>query len=173
MVASMEVTDVYVQPGGYFVGGPGHRIRTLLGSCVSITLWHPTKQVGALSHFLLSSRGPHLPDELDAKFGDEAMCLMVRDLQRFNVRATECEGKIFGGGNMFPKHVTEGMLNVGRKNGEFARRLLHLYDISIVSESLFGEGHRQIIFEVDSGHVWARQIKPVDAVPPPPNMRIS
>ncbi|WP_416638624.1 hypothetical protein [Pseudomonas sp. OHS18] len=35
------ITEVYLQPGGYHFGGPYTRVRTLLGSCVSIVLWHP------------------------------------------------------------------------------------------------------------------------------------
>lgn len=32
--------------------------------------------------------------------------------------------------------------------------------IEVVSESLFGEGHRQIAFDVGTGHVWSRQVRP-------------
>jgi chemotaxis protein CheD len=155
--------DIFVQPGEYFVGDEKYRIRTLLGSCVSIVLWHPIKQVGALSHFLLSSRSAQSPPELDARYGDDAMWLMLRDLKRLNVTTTECHGKIFGGGNMFPQQVRSGTANVGERNGETGRSWLRAHGIRIVSESLFGVGHRQIIFDVKSGHVWARQVELIDA----------
>lgn len=160
------MTDIFLQPGEYFVGDAECRIRTLLGSCVSIILWHPVRRVGALSHFLLSSRGANPLPELDARYGEEAMCLMLRELKRLNVSATECQGKIFGGGNMFPQQIKAGRLNVGQRNGETARDLLRSHRIPIVSESLFGVGHRQIIFDVKSGHVWARQLELVDAHQP-------
>lgn len=91
---------------------------------------------------------------------------MLRELKRLNVSATECQGKIFGGGNMFPQQIQAGRSNVGQRNGETARDLLHSHGIPIVSESLFGVGHRQIIFDVKSGHVWARQLELVDADQP-------
>lgn len=165
MRAASKVTDIFLQPGEYFVGDARYRIRTLLGSCVSIMLWHPGRRIGALSHFLLSSRGadPDPLSELDARYGEEAMCLMLHELKRMNVTATECQGKIFGGGNMFPKQVKASISKVGQKNGETARCLLRSHGIPIVSESLFGVGHRQIIFDVNSGDVWARQFEPVDA----------
>ena len=50
----MAAIDVFLMPGEHFVGDARHRIRTLLGSCVSITLWHPQRRVGAMSHFLLT-----------------------------------------------------------------------------------------------------------------------
>ncbi len=46
--ASTEnLIDVFLQPGEHFVGDADCRIRTLLGSCVSITLWHATRRLGA------------------------------------------------------------------------------------------------------------------------------
>ena len=94
---------------------------------MSITLWHPQRRFGAMSHFLL-----------------------------------ECEGKIFGGGNMFPAQRAAGV-PVGRRNGEAARGLLQAHGIEVVSESLFGDGHRQVVFDVATGDVWARQLAPSDS----------
>lgn len=154
--------DIFLQPGEYYVGDSDCRIRTLLGSCVSITLWHPRKRMGAMTHFLLASRGLGRVGELDAKYGEDAMYLILQEFARARVAPRECQAKIFGGGNMFPKHTKlDSALNIGQKNGEAARRLVSAQGIAIISESLFGVGHRQIIFDVGYGHVWSRQIKPV------------
>ena len=40
-----------------------------------------------------------------------------------------------------------------------ARRLLLAHRIPVHSESLFGVGHRQIVFDVASGDVWVRQTR--------------
>jgi chemotaxis protein CheD len=158
-----QVIEKFLQPGEFAVGDATHRFRTLLGSCVSITLWHPGRRFGAMSHFLLSRReidtGGKGNIYLDARYGEEALCLMLLELRRVHVPPEECEAKIFGGGNMFPG-IGADKPHVGRQNGESARRLLNAYGISIVSESLFGVGHRQILFDVGSGDVWARQIEP-------------
>jgi len=53
---------------------------------------------------------------------------------------------------------------VGRRNGDAARELLLAHGIELVSESLFGDGHRQIVFDVATGDVWARQMAPPDPV---------
>jgi len=157
---------VFLNPGDYFVGDERHRIRTLLGSCVSITLWHPGRRMGAMSHFLLSNRSANTPGPLDARYGEEALQLMSMELTSLGVSPSDCDAKIFGGGDMFPQHRGRGMaVNVGRKNGEAARRLLEARGIRIRSESLFGEGHRRILFDVRSGHVWARQVK-IESTPP-------
>jgi chemotaxis protein CheD len=150
---------IYLQPGEYFVGHAGYTIRTLLGSCVSITLWHPVRRIGAMSHFLLPSRGRPEATVPDGRYGDEAVELMLDELARFNVPPAECHAKIFGGGSMFPGQPRAGAMQVGHRNGEAARELLGSHGITIVSESLFGAGHRQIVFDVHSGDVWARHAR--------------
>lgn len=158
--------EVFLKPGEYFVGDARYRIRTLLGSCVSITLWHPELRIGAMSHFLLSERGKQADGPPDARYGEEALQLMLTELKQRGVPPLQCEAKIFGGGEMFPHH--RGLLtqtHVGRKNGEAARLLLEKQGIGVCSESLFGVGHRKIVFDVSNGHVWAQQIKPAEAMP--------
>ncbi|MBC7701488.1 MAG: chemotaxis protein CheD [Massilia sp.] len=156
---------VFLNPGEYFVGDARHRIRTLLGSCVSITLWHPERRVGAMSHFLLSERSSKVIGPPDARYGKEALSLMLTDLARHGIDPGDCRAKIFGGSDMFPQHTSRAnAARVGRRNGEAARSLLEAQGIRASSESLFGVGHRKIMFDVNSGHVWARQVKPVDAL---------
>ncbi|OXS16719.1 chemotaxis protein CheD [Zobellella denitrificans] len=41
-----EVEEVLLQPGQFHFGGPATRVRTLLGSCVAMVLWHPRRQHG-------------------------------------------------------------------------------------------------------------------------------
>lgn len=82
----------------------------MLGSCVSIIPWRPVRRGGA---------GPAL--ELDARYGDEAMCLMLRAPEGSDVIPAECQGKIFGGANMDPQQMKDGTPNVGLCNGEGAR----------------------------------------------------
>jgi len=91
------------------------------------------------------------------------MELMVSELKQMGVAASQCQGKVFGGGNMFPDHFRAGAMNVGQRNGEAALALLNHHGVPIVSESLFGLGHRQIIFDVRNGDVWCHQVAPINS----------
>ena len=57
-----------------------------------------------------------------------------------------------------------GIARVESEQIEAARELLQAHGIEVISESLFGDGHRQIAFDIATGDVWARQLPPVDAI---------
>jgi chemotaxis protein CheD len=158
---TMRRIDQFLQPGEYALGRSGHMFTTVLGSCVSITLWNRERRVGAISHFVVPTRG--VPARiLDARYGDEALLLMLRGLDRLGIPREECEAKIFGGAKMFYSETRANAMSVGERNGETARSLLRLYGIRTVSEDLFGLGHRKVVFDVHSGDVWSRQVRPDD-----------
>ncbi|USX21288.1 chemotaxis protein CheD [Oxalobacteraceae bacterium OTU3REALA1] len=153
-----KLIDVFLMPGDYFVGDERYRVRTLLGSCVSVTLWHPSRRIGAMSHFLLPGNGHRKSHDKPGMYGDDAMHLLLDGLARHDVEPGQCQAKIFGGGAMFPRNPKAR--DIGLQNGDFARQMLHKNGIHVVSESLFGEGHRQLIFTIRSGDVLSRQVPP-------------
>ena len=161
-MASLDgLIEIFLQPGDLFVATPGYQIRTILGSCVSMTLWHPPTGTGGMSHFLLPTRGTAVKEqEWDGRYGDEALQMMLSQLRNMGISPKQCQAKIFGGGNMFPDHMRDGVINVGMRNGQAARELMLQHGIPLVSECLYGVGHRQIIFDVSKGDVWVHQVRP-------------
>lgn len=151
------MTEVFLNPGEWFVGDQNHTVRTLLGSCVSITLWHPTLRVGAMSHFLLATRGHSAPAP-DGRYADEVLPLMIDALAERKAYCNDLQAKLFGGSDMFPGQRKHNGVGIGRTNGDAARRLLSEAGIALCSESLFGTGHRRIVFDLACGHVWSCQV---------------
>lgn len=163
-------TDVFLQPGEFFVGDEACRVRTLLGSCVSITLWNRERRIGAMSHCLLHGRpcacdrcsddqaGLPCNRELDSRYVNEAGVLVCKALRQRGVDPQRCEARIFGGGDMF-SHLSgrSGGRSVGDRNGEAARRWLRDQGIWVVSEHLFGQVHRNLSFDLATGEVHLRE----------------
>lgn len=145
-----------MRPGDFHFGEQNTRIKTLLGSCVSITLWHPTRLIGGMCHYMLPTRGMK-GGELDGRYADEAMALFLQKVRQSNTHPCEYEVKLFGGGNMFPNIARGGGTGVPEKNVEMGRALVSECGCRIAAENLGGMGHRQIIFDIWSGHVWVRQ----------------
>jgi chemotaxis protein CheD len=148
-----DVAEIMLHPGEHAVRQHQHRIRTLLGSCVAITLWHRARRIGAMCHYMLPTRGKSGKSPVgmpDGRYGEEALGLMLQGLAALKVAPLECEAKLFGGGVQLhaPRY-----LDVGRLNGEAGRDMLQQLGIPVVAESLFGFGYRRICFDVCSGEV--------------------
>lgn len=147
------VTEIFLQPGEFYFGGAATRIRTLLGSCVAITLWHPSRMIGGMCHYMLPCRqkpgGP-----LDGKYADEAMALFLRETAHHHTRPEEYQVKLFGGGTMFPGYSEE--TSVAHSNINAARMLVTQHHLRLSAEDLGRNGHRDVIFDISSGDVWVR-----------------
>ena len=89
-------------------------------------------RTGCLSHFLLPTRGAVSKGlELDGRYGDEALLQMIHELKLLSVSPSQCQAKIFGGGNLFPGHRREGTAHVGQRNGDVWANRIRLTRSSI------------------------------------------
>ncbi|XDD44125.1 chemotaxis protein CheD [Leptospira sp. WS60.C2] len=156
-----EVIDRYLNPGEIFFGENYYRVRTLLGSCVSIVLWHPLLRYGGMCHYLL----PHPTDiklEKTYKYGIDAFQFFLSEIRKRNTRPSEYSAKIFGGSNMFINEEREIFRNdstslIGTRNAEFAKNILSENQIKIISEDIGGNQSRKVYFSVWDGEVWVEK----------------
>jgi chemotaxis protein CheD len=148
--------EIFIGPGEYYFGDHGTRIRTLLGSCVAVTMWHPRQRIGGMCHFLVPARGSEPGEQLDGRYGLEAMGLLIQDAGKANTDPRDYRFKVFGGGNMFPELGDKSGLDVGTKNVECAKKFLGDAGYAIESEHHGGSGARNLIFDIWDGDVWLR-----------------
>lgn len=157
--------EVFLGPGELWFGDAATRIRTLLGSCVAIVMWHPQRQVGGMCHFVLPGRMQGQPASRDAYYGDEALACLFDEARQWHLPVHECRVKLFGAGAMFPDvmamlqargHSRLDVLDVARRNELAARKLVQLHGLHKVAEDLGGVGHRSVVFDIWSGDVWVR-----------------
>lgn len=154
-----HVVEIFLQPGELYFGDRNTRIRTVLGSCVSLTFWHPELLVGGMCHYMLPNRSSEQRKTsvlaLDGRYADEAIEMFIREINAIGAPHRDYKVKLFGGGNMFPDS-TSPVSHVGIKNVETARRLVTRYGFNCVAEHLGGYGHRNVIFDVWNGDVWVK-----------------
>jgi chemotaxis protein CheD len=158
-----QYIEVLLQPGDYyFSDDPNTRIRTLLGSCVSVTLWHPKFKIGGMCHFLLPKRKKEQPtlsiEYADARYADEALWLLQHEIKQLNLPITQFQAKVFGGGRMFNHTTQSSVHDIGGKNIEVAKQLLSSMGINSISEHVGGLGHRNVFFDLWNGDVWVKQL---------------
>jgi chemotaxis protein CheD len=152
MKTPASAIEIYLQPGDFYFGTSDTRIKTILGSCVAITLWHPARRIGGMCHYLLPSRNKR-STSLDGRYADEAMEMFLLEISRYKTKICEYHVKLFGGGDMFPR---SNSVNVSAKNIDVAYRLFKRYKIEPMTQDLGSSGHRQIIFDIWNGNVWVR-----------------
>ena len=175
-----QINEIYLQPGEYFWGGERNRVKTLLGSCVAICIWHPTLKIGGMSHCLLPTRGHGGPrvgertdapeatrghgsprvgertePELSGKYVDECLEIFFREMARAGTRKQDYVVKVFGGGNMFELKDPSGA-TVGERNIEMLQIVLARESIAIAAQHMGGKGHRNVVFELWNGDCWVK-----------------
>jgi len=155
--APADALEVFLQPGEFYFGDGLTRIRTLLGSCVAVTFWHPRLRAGAMSHCMLPERPRRAKgDPLDGRYADDAMLLAVAEIVRAGTRPAEYQVKIFGGGRMFGAAKANGV-DIAQRNVDAARALVKRHGFRASAEDLGGEGHRNVILDLWSGDVWVKR----------------
>ena len=108
--------DIFLQPGDVYFGDRGTRLRTVLGSCVSITFWHPRLLLGGMCHYMLPERAGAADDRRDGRYADEALDLLIEEMLAAGTQPRDYEAKIFGGGRMFSFAAGRGALDIGNRN---------------------------------------------------------
>jgi chemotaxis protein CheD len=152
---------VVLHAGDYCFDQAGTQIHTLLGSCVSITLWHPELKVGGMCHYALPYQQDDQSRKLNPRFADDCIQLFNRSVRRYGTVISDYHVKIFGGGNMYEKQVNnnisdEKRLPVGDKNVIAAYELLQKEGAQILVAHVGEFGYRKIVFDISSGDVWVK-----------------
>src|SRR3954452_8746981 len=140
---------VVLEPGQFHFSTAEMRIGTLLGSCVAITMWHPISRIGGMCHYLLPGRGANgfRQDEeaLDGRYGDEAVEMFMREIERAGTFPEDYQAKLFGGGDQFPGHEASRAIAVHSRNVDAGLQLLAGYGLSVTAKHVGGSGPRQVV----------------------------
>lgn len=148
-----EIHAVFLNPGEFHFGAGNTRISTLLGSCVSITLWHPRRHIGGMCHYMLTERKRPANAKLDGRFASEAFDLFLQHVEAAGTRPSDYQAKLFGGANMLTGPSGQQM-DIGPRNVAYGRQLLASRNIALMAEHVAGSGRRKLHFDIWSGDVW-------------------
>ncbi|MEW6765119.1 MAG: chemotaxis protein CheD [Pseudomonadota bacterium] len=145
--------SIYLKPGEMYFGGGAIELKTLLGSCVAITLWHPRRKVGGMCHIMLPSEvrgmcdGRHAPCVLEA---------FMDHLRRSDTVASDYVVKVFGGGRMFNIVQPTPSVDIGRRNVEASLELLRQHGFKVSHQDVGGPSYRNVCMNLLDGTVAMR-----------------
>jgi chemotaxis protein CheD len=146
----------FLLPGQWHFSTTPAQMRTLLGSCVGVTLWHPARCIGGMCHFLLPSRRRSGGEALDGRYGDEAIELLLQHIVRAGTRPADYIAHLYGGADTMPDQAGV-KLNVGERNIEQGWTLIDRHGFQLENVDVGETVPRTVTLDVASGEVTMRR----------------
>ena len=150
-----ERTKVYLHPGELFASVDACAVTTILGSCVAVCLWDPVSRIGGINHFLLPEWNK--TTQPSPRFGDVAMKALIDRLLALGAQRRRLEAKMFGGACVL-RAFQERETHLGARNVGAAEKFLHDHNIPVVGSDVGGQRGRKLIFQIDDGTAWVKQL---------------
>ncbi|WP_395018111.1 chemotaxis protein CheD [Dongia sp.] len=155
-LAEPDIRKVFLSPGDVICRAEPTLVTTVLGSCVSVTLWDKDRRIGGLNHFVLPKGGA------GARYGETAMLELLEGVLDLGAHLRSLEAKVFGGAAVLPVggEGTVGSNNVAFALGELARR-----GIPVAGRRTGGERGRLLVFNTGTGEAFVRWLAEHEKLP--------
>jgi len=158
MSQAAAISDVTLHPGELYVARTPAILRTILGSCVGVTVWSARLGAGALCHGVLP-RAPArllaaLNDPEGPRYVDFSIRCLARQFDALGARRDELEVKVFGGADVLPiLSERADRPTVGALNREAAVAALAEEGLIVRASDVGGKRGRRIHFDTSTGEV--------------------
>lgn len=154
-----NLAGISVQPGQLYMTRKPMVLRTILGSCVSVTFWNARLGAGALCHGVL----PRCPAGAGVAEGHRYVDFSIRYLaerfDRLGVPRQEVEIKLFGGADVLPVNTARGAKpTIGAMNCRAALEVLEEEGFIVIASDLGGIRGRTIRFDTGNGEVLVQRL---------------
>lgn len=160
---TMELPQVHLSPGQLLVTREPKVVATVLGSCVTVTMFERRTAFAAICHAMLAAPQPHEPvrptDPLRFRYVAVVLPAMIGAFRRAGLRPETIEVKLFGGANVIGESHSTDPHWIGGGNIATARRLLEGADLVISAENTGGRRGRKILFNTGTGEVLHKYLR--------------
>jgi len=156
---AMQGQSLMLMPGQLHFSERPANLKTLLGSCVALTLWHPARRIGGMCHYLLPERQRQGGEMLDGRYGDEAVAVMVQALERHGVKPSEFVAHLYGGADTMAD-AAGVKLNVGERNIERGWALIDHFGFQLDGVDVGDNVPRTVTLVLATGEVQCRRGAP-------------
>jgi len=161
---------IYLKAGEVHVSNEPAMILTVLGSCLSVTMFHRRLGVGAICHGVLpqcKNKADCTGDCLEGtKYVECSIQRMAKHFRGLGALSHEIEVKIFGGADMFGGGLKgKTGVSVGMQNAEKALEIIEQEGLRVSSSDLGGAQGRKIFFNMATGEVLLKRLQPNVVLP--------
>ncbi|NLY40597.1 MAG: chemotaxis protein CheD, partial [Desulfovibrionales bacterium] len=128
-------------------------VQTVLGSCISVTMFAPRYKWGGIFHALLP-RQQDFQGRAGAsdsfRFVDASIRALLQGFGEAGIYASDLECKVFGGASPLHQQTDHG---AGKRNTDVALEVLQAEGLNVLCTCVGGNTGRKIFFRTDSGVV--------------------
>lgn len=151
--------QISIHIGEYHASGEPAVIYTVLGSCVAACLFDPANRVGGMNHILLPGKADMKHFDKSARYGINAMELLINRIMGLGGDRNRLVAKVFGGAHIIS--TISRHYGMGEKNVLFALEFLRKEKIRVISKDVGGTDSRKIYFHTDTGNVFLKRFSPM------------
>jgi len=157
-LSRFEQDIITIHPGEFHISGDDIIIATVLGSCVSVSLWDARLRQGGINHFMLPGdlEDEDLVRSPNAKYGMFAIELLYNELLKAGSRKVDLVAKVFGGASVL--RLASGPTKIPKGNVDFALAFLKKENLPVVANDTGGILPRKIFFFAQPGKVLLKRI---------------
>jgi chemotaxis protein CheD len=153
----------YLKPGEMHIADRPGIVTTVLGSCVSITMYSPRLKTGAICHGMLprwaEEGGDRGKFDERLKYVDYSIRYMVEAFRSFGIGPHEIEAKMFGGADMFaPGADDKRQISIGRQNIIVALEVMEREGVAVQKRNIGGTQGRKLHFYLHTGTVFLKSL---------------
>lgn len=156
---NLTIRQVYLQPGELFIDDQPALVQTILGSCVSVTMFCPRGGFGGICHAQL----PDGKTDEPGRYVNGAVKLMLEQMLQLGARQEWLEVKLFGGGKVLGEPAGH-RLSIGEQNVAQAKSLLQRLNLQVIADDTGGLRGRRLFFNSGTGEVFVRKVRISSAV---------
>ncbi|MCP4540007.1 MAG: chemotaxis protein CheD [Chloroflexi bacterium] len=158
-----DFPQVFLGMGQVHISAKPTVITTVLGSCISITMFNRRSEIGGMCHGLMpccTDTKACDEDPLECfKFVDCSIWHMVEQFQMRGIAPKDIEVKMFGGASIFGTIPDASNLSVGDQNVKSAKQVITEAGLNLVSFDVGGTSGRKILFYTHNGRVLLKEMK--------------
>ena len=147
-------TNLFLKPGEVIISASPILVRTILGSCVAITMFSQQRQVGAICHAMLPS-----PRERESSplYVDTAIRCIYQKMVEYDAQ-DDLVVKMFGGAQILACTDIRITYSVGEQNIMQAQETLNSLGLDAIIADVGGSSGRKLLFSIKTGDVYLHRL---------------
>ncbi len=158
-IAPLTIPRIYLKPGEFYFAVNPSIVSTVLGSCVSITMYNDEQHMSAICHALL-------PEEIipgdPYRYVDSSITSMLHQFDRHGIGREDIEVKLFGGSDILPTSDSSyRTMTVGQQNILRAQHIIARERLNLVASDVGGTRGRKILFHTHNGEIYLQRLRTI------------